>query len=129
MPKSRMRKHPPKHVLALSDLEQAKAAVLNSLTSRRGRRTYDRAITDFVDWYCSEPGLSFNRSAVFAGDYLGADLPGKASHIRTVPIPNWVKVLLDQAGAAATRPKRFGSKMLPDRFAKPQTTFGKHGEP
>ena len=64
MPKSRMRKHPPKHVLALSDLEQAKAAVLNSLTSRRGRRTYDRAITDFVDWYCSEPGLSFNRSAV-----------------------------------------------------------------
>jgi integrase len=28
------------------------------------KRTYDRAITDFVDWYCSEPRLAFNRSVV-----------------------------------------------------------------
>jgi integrase len=51
-------------VLALPDLEQAKAAVLNSLTSSSGQRTYDHAITEFVAWYCSEPRLAFNRTVV-----------------------------------------------------------------
>ena len=55
MSQSRKRKRPPKHILALPDLEQSKAAVLNSLTSKSGQRSYDRAITDFVEWYCSEP--------------------------------------------------------------------------
>lgn len=64
MSQLRKRKRPPKHVLALPDLEQSKAAVLNSLTSKSGQRTYDRAITDFVEWYCSEPRLSFNRTVV-----------------------------------------------------------------
>jgi hypothetical protein len=50
--------------LALPDLEQAKAAVLNSLTSASGQRTYDHAITEFVAWYCSEPRLAFNRTVV-----------------------------------------------------------------
>jgi hypothetical protein len=50
--------------LALPDLEQAKAAVLNSLTSASGQRTYDHAITEFVAWYCSEPRLAFNRAVV-----------------------------------------------------------------
>ncbi|MBI1897411.1 MAG: hypothetical protein HYZ57_01290 [Acidobacteria bacterium] len=49
MPKSRKKKRPPKRVLALPGLEQSKPAVLNSLTSKSGKRTYDRAITDFVD--------------------------------------------------------------------------------
>jgi hypothetical protein len=35
-----------------------------TLTSKRGQRTYDRGITDFVDWYCSEPRLAFNRTVV-----------------------------------------------------------------
>ena len=35
------RKKPPKRVLTLPDLEHAKAAVLNSLTSVSGQRTYD----------------------------------------------------------------------------------------
>ena len=48
----RKKKRPPKQVLALPDLEQSKAAVLNSLTSKSGQHTYDRAITDFVEWYC-----------------------------------------------------------------------------
>ena len=61
--KSRARK-PPKRVLALPDREQAKAAVLNSLTSASGQRTYDHAITEFVAWYCSEPRLAFNRTVV-----------------------------------------------------------------
>ena len=59
MPRSRLKsraKKPPKRVLALPDLEQAKAAVLNSLTSASGQRTYDDAITEFVAWYCSERG-------------------------------------------------------------------------
>ena len=64
MSKKFKKKRPPKRVLALPDLEQSKAAVLNSLTSKSGQRTYDRAITDFVDWYCSEPRLAFNRIVV-----------------------------------------------------------------
>jgi hypothetical protein len=50
-------------VLALPDLEHAKTAVLNSLTSASGQRTYD-AIREFVAWYCSEPRLAFNRTVV-----------------------------------------------------------------
>jgi hypothetical protein len=50
-------------VLALPDLEQAKSAVLSSLTSRSGQRTYDHAIREFVAWYSSEPRLAFNRTA------------------------------------------------------------------
>jgi len=64
MSKPRKEKSPPKRVLALPDLEQSKAAVLNTLTSKSGQRSYDRAITDFVDWYCSEPRLAFNRTVV-----------------------------------------------------------------
>jgi integrase len=62
--KPRKKKRPPKRVLALPDLEQSKAAVLNSLTSKSGQRTYDRAITDFVEWYCSEPRLALSRTVV-----------------------------------------------------------------
>jgi integrase len=58
------KKRPPKRVLALPDLEHAKTAVLNSLTSASGRRTYDHAIREFVAWYCSEPRLAFNRTVV-----------------------------------------------------------------
>jgi len=64
MSKSRKRRKAPKRVLALPDLEQAKSAVLNTLTSKSGQRTYDHAITEFVEWYCSEPRLAFNRTVV-----------------------------------------------------------------
>jgi len=64
MPKSRKKRKSPKRVLALPDLEQAKSAVLNTLTSKSGQRTYDHAITEFVEWYCSEPRLAFNRTVV-----------------------------------------------------------------
>jgi hypothetical protein len=65
MPKSKCRKKKaPKRVLALPDLEHAKTAVLNSLTSASGQRTYDHAIREFVAWYCSEPRLAFNRTIV-----------------------------------------------------------------
>lgn len=64
MSKSRRKKKSPKRVLALPDLEQAKSAVLNTLTSKSSQRTYDHAITEFVEWYCSEPRLAFNRAVV-----------------------------------------------------------------
>ena len=49
MPKSKSRKKkPPKRVLALPDLEHAKTAVLNSLTSASGQRTYDHAIRELA---------------------------------------------------------------------------------
>jgi integrase len=50
--------------LGLPDLEHAKAAVLNSLTSADAQPGYRHAIDEFVDWYCSEPRLAFNRILV-----------------------------------------------------------------
>jgi hypothetical protein len=65
MPKSKSRKKKsPKRILALPDLEHAKTAVLNSLTSTSGERTYDHAIREFVALYFSEPCLAFNRTVV-----------------------------------------------------------------
>ena len=46
-PKSRKKKSP-KRVLALPGPRTSQAAVLNSLTSASGQRTYDHAIREFV---------------------------------------------------------------------------------
>jgi site-specific recombinase XerD len=53
-----------KTVVKLPDLEQSKSAVMNSLTSASSKRSYDHAIREFIDWYCSEPRLAFNRTVV-----------------------------------------------------------------
>ncbi len=58
------RKQSPRAVLKLSDLEQSKSAVLNSLTSPSSQRSYDHAIREFIDGYCSEPRLAFNKTVV-----------------------------------------------------------------
>jgi site-specific recombinase XerD len=50
--------------LAFMDLDVAKAAVLASLRSPGSRRCYEHAIAEFIDWYCSEPRLGFNRAVV-----------------------------------------------------------------
>jgi site-specific recombinase XerD len=63
-PRSRGRRNRTKSVLRLPDLEHAKLAVLNSLTSPDAQRGYRHAIDEFVDWYCSEPRLAFNRTVV-----------------------------------------------------------------
>ena len=63
-PHSRTKRTTTKSVLRLPDLEQEKAAVLNSLTSLDAQRGYRHAIDEFVDWYCSEPRLAFNRIVV-----------------------------------------------------------------
>lgn len=54
----------PKSVLKLPDLDYSKSAVLNSLPSLNSRRSYDHAIRDFIEWYCSEPRLAFNKTVV-----------------------------------------------------------------
>src|ERR1700727_2338109 len=54
----------PKSVLKLPDLDYSKAAVLNSLPSLNSRRSYEHAIRDFIEWYCSEPRLAFNKTVV-----------------------------------------------------------------
>jgi hypothetical protein len=50
--------------LTITELEQSKAAVLNSLASQHSRRGYEYAIERFIAWYCAEPRLTFNRSVV-----------------------------------------------------------------
>ena len=58
------RKKLPKTVLKLPDLEQSKSAVLNSLSSASSQRSYDHAIREFIEWYCSRPRLAFNKTVV-----------------------------------------------------------------
>jgi site-specific recombinase XerD len=61
---SRARRTTAKSVPRLPDLEHAKAAVLNSLASPDAQRSCGHAIDEFVDWYCSETHLAFNRIVV-----------------------------------------------------------------
>src|SRR6516225_6010152 len=58
------RRRTTKSVLRLLDLEHAKTTVLNTLTSADAQRGYRHAIDEFVDWYCSDPRLAFNRIVV-----------------------------------------------------------------
>jgi len=53
-----------KTVLRIPDLEQSKAAVLNSLPAKTSQESYAHAIDEFIAWYCSEPRLAFNRPVV-----------------------------------------------------------------
>jgi hypothetical protein len=52
----------PKTVLKLPDLDYSRSAVLNSLPSLNSRRSYEHAIRNFINWYCSQPRLAFNRT-------------------------------------------------------------------
>ena len=65
-PSYRRTRNSTKSILRLPDLEHAKAAVLKSLNSADAKRGYRHAIDEFVDWYCSEPRLAFNRIVVCA---------------------------------------------------------------
>jgi hypothetical protein len=92
--KSRQKK-PPERVLALPDLEHAKTAVLNSLTSASGPRTYDHAIREFVAWYCSE--LASRSIARWCSD--AAFTSNNADMRRPRSIFGWPRF-----GASRTRP-------------------------
>ena len=54
----------PKLRLGLPDLDQSKSAVLGSLRLPESQRGYRHVIDEFVEWYCSEPRLSLNRTVV-----------------------------------------------------------------
>jgi len=54
----------PSTTLGFVDLDVAKPAVLASLRSPGSRRCYEHAIAEFIDWYCSEPRLGFNKVVV-----------------------------------------------------------------
>jgi integrase len=54
----------PKTRLGLPDLDHSKTAVLDSLRSLESKRGYRHAIEEFIQWYCSEPRLSFNKVVV-----------------------------------------------------------------
>ena len=54
----------PKAKLGLPDLDHSKSAVLDSLRSRESKRGYRHAIDEFIQWYCSEPRLSFGKVVV-----------------------------------------------------------------
>ena len=64
MPRRIKKPVPRKVVLRLPDLDHAKSAVLNSLSSPRSRRNYKFAMEQFITWYCSEPRLALNRTVV-----------------------------------------------------------------
>ena len=91
-------------VLRLPDLEHAKTAVLNSLSSPDAQRGYRHAIDEFLA--C---GLRRHEAVTLTLDHLQqreehwaiVDLVGKAGHVRTVPVPDWVKRELDEWLAAA----------------------------
>jgi hypothetical protein len=74
-------KRTPKTVLKLPDLEQSKSAVMNSLTSASSKRSYDHAIREFIDWYCSEPRLAFNRTVVTRYRIANVALPHIAGNL------------------------------------------------
>jgi site-specific recombinase XerD len=50
--------------LTIPELEQSKAAVLNTVASAHSQRSYKYTIERFIVWYCDEPRLAFNRSVV-----------------------------------------------------------------
>jgi len=95
MSKSKRKKIPPKRVLALPHLEQSMSAVLNTLTSKSGQRTYEHAVDEFVDWYFSEPRLALNRTVVLRYESIW-------NRSCTLPPPSTFFSL--QCGALHTRP-------------------------
>ena len=58
------RKNARKDRPTLPELDQTKTSVLNSLASLQSRRSYQRAMDEFIEWYCSEPRLALNRAVV-----------------------------------------------------------------
>ncbi len=62
--KSPQKSPSPSPILKIPELEHAKAAALGTLVSFHSVRAYKNAIDKFIDWYCSEPRLGFNRVIV-----------------------------------------------------------------
>ena len=125
MSKSR-KKRTPKRALARPDLEQAKSFVLNTLPSVSGRPRWQLAHSRSGQTPAGAVGhvtrktkpryfgdadrlrppprrgeLPMDSIQVREEQRVIADLTGNAGHIRTVPIPQWVKAAVDVWRAAA----------------------------
>jgi integrase len=77
----------PKTKLGLPDLDHSKSAVLDSLRSSESKRGYRHAIDEFIQWYCSEPRLSFNkvvviRYRIFLGNLAAGTINGRLAAVR-----------------------------------------------
>ena len=103
-PSSRRRRSSNKSILRLPDLEHAKAAVLNSLNSADAKRGYRHAIDEYVDWYCSEPRLAFNRIVVLR-------YPLISNPVNLPPAPS-ICVLALCAGSHTKRPTAVFSALI-----------------
>jgi hypothetical protein len=96
---SRRRRSSTKSVLRLPDLEHAKATLWNSLNSADAKRGYRHALDEFVDWYCLEPRLAFNRIVVLR----------YRSHLESRPLaPGTINLRLSADLAAGIRRVRGG---------------------
>ncbi len=80
-PHTRHKRTTTKSALLLPDLEHAQTAVLNRLTSPDAQQGYRHAIDEFVDWYCSEPRLAFNRTVVLR--YRSTSKPGNWHRVQS----------------------------------------------
>jgi hypothetical protein len=54
----------PKTRFGLPDLESIEGGRDRKSPSPESQRGYRHAIEEFIEWYCSEPRLSFNRTVV-----------------------------------------------------------------
>lgn len=110
-PKKR-RRTTPKTVLRLPDLDQAKSSVLSSLTSAdqaitlleapdpetmKGKRDFALLAILVACGLRRHEAVELNVSDLqqWEDHWAIVDLIGKASHIRTIPVPEWVKNLVD----------------------------------
>lgn len=93
---------PPYHkiVLRLPDLDQAKSAVLNSLSSPCSRRNYKFAMEQFITWYCSEPRLTLNRAVVLRFRLHLESLGLAAASLRGVIGADGARILGSHCGLA-----------------------------
>src|SRR5947209_15192350 len=78
----------PKSKLGLPDLDHSKSAVLDSLRSPESKRGYRHAMDEFINWYCSEPRLSFNKVVVtrFRNFLEGRGLAASTSNDRLAAV-------------------------------------------
>src|SRR5688572_5312804 len=106
-PYRRAKRSPAKSILRLPDLEISKAAVINSLSCPGAQRGYRHAIDEFVDWYCSEPRLSFSKTVVVR--YPNAPAITAARARNNQPPPRCCAPPCIRSGRLRTSQRGFGS--------------------
>ena len=101
--------------LTIAELEQSKAAVLNTLASVHSRRSYAYAIDKFIAWYCGEPRLTFNRAVVvrYRSHLEGLSLSAATINLRLSAIrrladdSGWLTPELASSGREAARTEKW----------------------